>query len=872
MHRVHESAPAPGPARTSTRRQFLQRISALGFAAPGVVTLLAACGGSSDKPTATAGSAPTAAGVAPTGATATPPSLAGSTTAVVTTPGAPDAPDATPAATFPSAGPTPTPVVRGPVSAATGHPRLWIREEDLPRLRAWATDSNPMWSQALLPRTEEAKAAKEAGNLAADDGSIDWVEYPSESYAQLFAFMSLIHPDQAQRDDYASRARTLLMVIMNEAVKGAAEGQPWRDPAMSVFNRSRWWGESYGLTVDWIYAYLSAEDKATIRTVFLRWADENTNATVTGEFNHPQPIGVVNDPQLVSNPYGTRWAINNYFAAHMRNIGLMALSFDAADDPDGALTGYLASATGAWLYMVDTLMRGESRGGMSPEGFEYSPQAMAYVIQFLLALRTAGQDDPARWGPQVVVENQPFWDDLISATLNSNSPRTVLIDDYTGPVYQPAWYGDGQNYQGPDYIDLFGSLGVYDQLAGNAKRLNAARWMQINYPPGGAESLLYRASGNEDRPETILHFLLFDPAAPAPTDPREGLAPNWYAPGIGRVLARTDWGQDAAWFTWSLGWQNIDHQHGDGLSFEFYRKGEWLTKESTGYGYTIACSDYHNTLSLENQPIDIEDPSDWRYPVWKSGSQWLYVSDDPPGGKILALSITGAYVYTLGDATALYNAAYHEANQITHASRSTIWLAPDVIVVYDRATTRDVGYFKRFWLQLPTKASVAGQLSTVTTASGQQLFVTTLLPTDATIAMDTSEPLQDEPAYYDVMHFRLKVEATGDPADVRFLHVLQGADAGAAALATQAIASSGGTAYAGALVGTTAVLFPETLGDAPQSVTYSAPGASMHYITGLTPGAGYSVNVSGDDVSVTAGGDQMSDSGGVLVIGAAAGA
>jgi hypothetical protein len=869
MHRVHVPAPAAGPARTTTRRQFLQRVVALGCAAPGVVTLLAACGGGKTAPTATSAAAPTASNVS--APTSTP--LVAAPTAPIAAPTVANAVASTPtASTSASIGPTPTQVNRGPVTAATGHPRIWIREEDVPRLREWATDSNPMWSQALLPRTEEAKAAMEAGNLAADDGSIDWVEYPSESYAQLFAFMSLVHPDQAQRDDYGARARTLLMVIMNEAAKGAAEGQPWRDPAMSVFNRSRWWGESYGLTVDWIYPYLSAEDKATIRTVFLRWADENTNATVTGEFNHPQPIGVVNDPQLISNPYGTRWAINNYFAAHMRNIGLMALSFDAADDPDGALTGYLASATGAWLYMVDTLLRGESRGGMSPEGFEYSPQAMSYVIQFLLALRTAGQDDPARWGPQVVVENQPFWDDLIAATLNSNSPRTVLIDDYTGPVYQPAWYGDGQNYQGPDYIDLFGSLGVYDQLAGNAKRLNAARWMQTNYPPGGAESLLYRASGNEDRPETILHFLLFDPAAPALTDPREGLPPNWFAPGIGRVLARTDWGQDAAWFTWSLGWQNIDHQHADGLSFEFYRKGEWLTKESTGYGYTIACSDYHNTLSLENNPTGIEDPSDWRYPVWKSGSQWLYVSDDPPGGKILALSIMSDYVYTLGDATALYNAAYHEANQITHASRSTIWLAPDVVVVYDRATTRDAGFFKRFWLQLPTEARVSGQQSTVTTASGQQLFVTTLLPADATIAMDTSPPLQDEPAYYDVMHFRLKVEATGAPADVRFLHVLQGADAGAAALATQVIASSGGTAYAGALVGTTAVVFPQSLGEEPQSVTYSAPGATQHYITGLTPNGAYSVALNGAELTVTAGGDQQADAGGVLVVGAVSGA
>ena len=151
-----------------------------------------------------------------------------------------------------------------------------------------------------------------------------------------------------------------------------------------------------------------------------------------------------------------RWAGNNYFTAHMRNIGLMALAFDAADDPGGELTGNLAQATGAWLYMVDALLRGDSRGGLTAEGFEYSPLALAYVVQFLLALHTAGQDDPERWGPQVVLTDNPFWDELIPASLHSLSPAPTVLPEaeWLGPVYQPAWYGDGENYWSPDFIGL----------------------------------------------------------------------------------------------------------------------------------------------------------------------------------------------------------------------------------------------------------------------------------------------------------------------------------------------------------------------------------------------------------------------------------
>jgi hypothetical protein len=118
------------------------------------------------------------------------------------------------------------------------------------------------------------------------------------------------------------------------------------------------------------------------------------------------------------------------------------------------------------------------------------------------------------------------------------------------------------------------------------------------------------------------------------------------------------------------------------------------------------------------------------------------------------------------------------------------------------------------------------------------------------------------------MSFRLMIEAAGDPADTRFLTVLQGADEGADALEVQAIESTGGSNYAGALVGETAVLFPVSLGEELESLSYSAQDATLHYITGLTPDAGYTVRRRGDEVTVTAGGDQIADAGGVLVIGA----
>jgi hypothetical protein len=163
--------------------------------------------------------------------------------------------------------------------AISGHPRLWVRAQDLPRLRSWAVDSNPMYRDGLAILAANAKAAMD-NNLVpdTDSGGIAWEQYPTEMYAMLFAFMSLIENNQATRDDYAQRARTLLMAVMHEAAQGEASGQPFRDRDFSIDDRARWWGEGFALTVDWIYPYLTTQDKATIRQVFLRWANENRTA------------------------------------------------------------------------------------------------------------------------------------------------------------------------------------------------------------------------------------------------------------------------------------------------------------------------------------------------------------------------------------------------------------------------------------------------------------------------------------------------------------------------------------------------------------------------------------------------------------------
>ncbi len=756
------------------------------------------------------------------------------------------------------------------VTPASNHPRLWVKGSDLPRLRSWAVDSNPVYKSGILVLANRAKAEMDNGTVPkGDEGTNTYVDYPTETYAELFAFMSLISNDQATRDDYAKRARTLLMFVINQAEQGVAEGKPFRDQEFSTNDRSRWHGEAFSLTVDWIYSYLTPKDKESILKVFLRWSEENLNAQITGH-DHPEPIGKVNDPELVKDTREIRWSANNYWTAHMRNLGQMAMALDPGDDPDNKLGAYLANATGAWLYVFDHFLRNEGKGGMLPEGFEYSPQTTAYAIQFLLALHTAGQDNPAKWGPQVSLNGNPFWSDFVQGYLHSLGSNTVMNPDL-GPVYQPAWYGDGLKYWSPDFIQAFAPLALYYGVTGNKAAQADLRWIQTNLAPGGADYLLKRITNTTFYQDAILYFMLFDPSAPAPADPRPKLKLSFFAPGMGRVLSRTSWDKNASWFTYKLSWNSVDHQNGDGNQFEFYRKGEWLTKERSGYDLDYGSSDNHNTLTLQNTAPEHNEAGAFRNVNWLLGSQWAHVSNGNP--QLVAYSPAPNYEYVLGDATPLYNSESEGPVSILHASRSILWIKPDYIFVYDRAESKNSGTFKRFWLNLPAVASVTGNQTSMTTASGQKLFITTLLPSNASVTIEAAStpPQAGDVAEMDSITHKLKVEAPGGPTSVRFLNVLQGADAGANADNVTLIQSSGGTSYAGAVVKNVAALFPVDITTSFVTVIYTVPASvTEQYVTGLKPNTGYNVAIQkkGNDsqVTITLGGPSQTDVGGVLVL------
>jgi len=754
-----------------------------------------------------------------------------------------------------------------------GHPRLWVNESMVADLQSRSTAANPFYAQGLQQVATDYKTMMDSGQIpsaandcadSSGDGGIlcEWL-------MEVFGLMSIVDPDPAERNDYGHRARQLLMTIVELAKQGPLTGDPIRDPSFPVGDRGHY-GDAFGVTVDWVYPFLTASDKADIRQVFLAWADADVNAAVTTD-NHPTPVGIFNDPSLLTDPVAVRYAGNNYFTSHGRNLGLMAMALDDADDPGGALHAYLQNATGAFLYMTDAYLRGPAQGGLLAEGSEYDIDTNLNVGQLMLALHTAGLDDPGKLGKQVQMASNPFYAAQAGAYLHQLTPAAAPVpgSSYLGDCYSFVSWGDTETfvpYADPsqDYIAGLAPVALIARDTGDAATDDAIRWIQNNAPPGGLPNVLQRADSDWAQWGTLFYFLLMDPKASGGTDPRPALATDFWSEGLNHLLARTGWGPMESYFTYQLEWMGMDHRHADDNHFSFFRKGEWITMEHAGYAGVFFDGPQHNNVGVQNDPPSSEG-DDLTTQFGASGSAYVY--EGAGDGKVLGHSVTPAYAYALGDATAMHNSASVKSTSVTHLSRSILWLKPDHVITYDRVATSHAGLFKRVHLQLPSTPAVSGLRASATTAGGQGIFYTALLPTNAVLSSDP--PPSDSPAAGAPMTDRLRIEAPDMPASVSFLGVLQGADKGAAADPVTAVASQSGTAFDGAVIKSAAVLFPVDLSAAFTGVVFQVPAAvTSFYVTGLTAGGTYDVTTTPQGsrvlVSVQPGSAKTADAGGVL--------
>ena len=802
------------------------------------------------------------------------------------------------------------------------HPRLWLTPADLPRMQSWAVSSNPTWTYfnnlvgicANLYRTQFFPGGVPNTNYPDPGDSQGYQGWLTEDVGFVLAFDSLIDPNPANRVTYAQYVRNMLMVAMNQAVLGVQSGMPFRDPTFPIYNRANLSGAQWPLMVDWIYNakdgsgnnILTASDKATIQKVFLMWAGECLVANTTGG-DSPSPVGAMNSFSLLHGGTGAyRMASNNYYLGHTRLLTMMGLCIDPADDPvidstkspatlGNTLRSYILDGLGSWLYQVYAMMGdpstvaadyglagngagfGLSSGGLPPEGMLYG-ESFGFILGDLLALQTSGFNDTSISGPQIKLINAPVWDRFVTGYLSSLTPNSSVpsSESYLGPIYQMAAYGDLLRlYITPDDMRPFALLELLEQEQGLSTHANAARWF-------GKNVVLNSLSYNVQQPwtwgvaDSVLYYMMLDPTATPPTDPRPSYPLNFFDKPAGRVIAHSDWGSSPTTFDFRASWESDNHQQGDAGSFEFFRQGEWLTKEMSNYDDNLVgvTPYYLNSLCLKNW-CSVGTPSlNWdETGIWSDGGQWMWGAN--AGDPTTTTSNGTGYTFVDSDLTNLYNSPnkWSPANSLTdisQATRSIVWLNNDYIVVYDRATSIHSGLFKTFNLSMANHPTITGNTASEVMPDGQQLFVQALLPLNAALTARYAAGDLNPHAELDPMFYVLTDEDPTLPTDARFLHVLQGANIGAPMVAASYITSTAGTSFDGACFGTMSVFFPHTKGSAVTTTTFTLPSAVTSFVaTGLAPGATYNVSVTtttnGKAVTLTPGGVGVTaDSAGLL--------
>jgi hypothetical protein len=198
-------------------------------------------------------------------------------------------------------------------------------------------------------------------------------------------------------------------------------------------------------------------------------------------------------------------------------------------------------------------------------------------------------------------------------------------------------------------------------------------------------------------------FMLASDTAPTSLDT---LGTTYYASGTGQFYSRSGWDTHATWINMNAGPYTESHAHQDQGALIIYKDGY------LAYDPVI---DSHSGL-----PQDVDDHGTLR--VVKNGKPVAQQIDN--ASTPLALHAGSGYVHIAADLTAL------EGSDASLLQRELVYLPPDTVVIYDRATTPAAD--SQVWsLAFPATPTISGATTTVT-ASGHTLTVQRLGPAAAT--------------------------------------------------------------------------------------------------------------------------------------------
>jgi hypothetical protein len=328
-------------------------------------------------------------------------------------------------------------------------------------------------------------------------------------------------------------------------------------------DQARWSGENAILVYDWCNYALSPSQRATLLD---RW--NGYTAALNGK-----AWG------------GPTMAANNYFWGYLRNSLLWGIAsyHDNGGTQRQIAQGFIDNALELrYRSLASPPLANGSKffewynnfgiGGVPLEGNQYGPYMTDYPVIAFTAATDYGYD---AWNAV------PFWRDAVYYLQYAATPAATRARDGAPPRHELFPFNDDEMFAAGGsaefaYNDFLSAMILRDPATPLARL--AQSWMQAR----------------AQQPSWTMRAEL---ASVTVTGPAPTLPLDYYAQGARFLYGRSNPTGDATAYMLQLGGANaygdadelevdggVGHSHQDLGNFQIWRKGRWLTRESTGYG------------------------------------------------------------------------------------------------------------------------------------------------------------------------------------------------------------------------------------------------------------------------------------------------
>jgi hypothetical protein len=477
---------------------------------------------------------------------------------------------------------------------------------------------------------------------------------------------------------------------------------------------ARYNGEQVAIVFDWCYDVMTAVERQTIIDRWSQWLEE-LNAKMWG---------------------GPEMPGSNYFWGRVRNDLLFPI---ATFHENPKATSLLSFGLDMLWKAFDEYADKESRGGIPHEGTQYGRYMLAYPTIMMSTAKDLGRD---MWSETNFFKEAVFW--LIYATPPAPTNRTAT--KAAGWEFFP--FGEDSFFRGGASAENLYS-GIFLAMA-------IDQWKDL--PVGGyAQRYL-------DQVKPPVNFVVR--AGTVKGTPRPGfedLPLDFHGAGINYMYAKNTWKPDATVVKFQMGKNaKAEHNQLDSGSFQIWRGGEWISRESVAYAGTF--NGWHGIKKVEPMHSAVHNMVLFN----GYGMANAYHKGVPVTNR---LESRPDYAYATVDLTGVYLSTSEKIERdvnpfVKRLLREFLFVRGlETLLVLDRyeATATDVT--TSFLLHSEADFQISGRGAT-SVIGGQTLRSLTLLPTTAKLTSLSEEGSSNQGQY------RLEVDTTG-VAQGHMLHAIQ---------------------------------------------------------------------------------------------------